>query len=127
MFKSLLSIALALGTTKADTWANYSAGNMDVLSVTGGADGADYSKVVIMLHGGGMKGSDWRSQYDSGWFGDITGYKFVFPTATFENPYSKPGYPGYLWYKSIKAAGCSFCDDCSYDLSSITTSAENIA
>ena len=64
MFKSLLSIALALGTTNADTWANYRAGNMDVLSVTGGAEGADYSKVVIMLHGGGMKGSDWRYQYD---------------------------------------------------------------
>ena len=47
-----------------------------------------------MLHGGGGSGSDWRYQYSQGWFGDLAGLKYVFPTS-----------PNHLWYISFKN-GC---------------------
>ena len=47
-----------------------------------------------MLHGGGGSGSDWRYQYNAGWFGDLAGLKYVFPTS-----------PNHLWYISFKN-GC---------------------
>lgn len=61
-------------------WSPYMAGGMNVLAVTGGAVKTRYEKVVIMLHGGGGSGQDWESQYNLGWFGNITGLKLVFPT-----------------------------------------------
>merc|ERR1712048_1059004 len=64
-----------------DSWDNYQIAGMDVTSVTGGQDKTNYGKVVIMLHGGGGSGSDWQYQYNSGWFGDLTGFKYVFPTS----------------------------------------------
>ena len=61
-----------------DTWDNYQVAGMNVLSVTGGKDKSAYDKVVIMLHGGGGSGSNWVSTYESGWFGNLTGFKYVF-------------------------------------------------
>jgi len=86
---------------------------MDVLSVTGTGQ---ISKVIIMLHGGGGSGSDWRYQYDQGWFGDTSGLKYVFPTS-----------PDHLWYGSTKQAGCGFCDDCAYTNGTIQESATRVA
>jgi predicted esterase len=101
-----------------DTWNNYTVAGMNVLSVTGGQSGADYDKVVIMLHGGGGSGSNWEYQYTSGWFGNMTGFKYVFPTSVL---------PGHVWYINFKTPGCGLKDDCAYNISSIEESASNVA
>merc|ERR1711908_258339 len=76
-----------------DTWANYEVAGMDVISVTGGQNNPSYSKVVIMLHGGGGDGTNWEYQYSEGWFGDLTGFKYVFPTSARS---------GHTWYQDYK-------------------------
>lgn len=81
-----------------DTWDTYKVAGMDVTSVTGGKAGTPYSKVVIMLHGGGGSGKDWEYQYQQGWLGNITGFKYVFPTTALA---------GNVWYISFKN-GCGF-------------------
>ena len=98
-----------------DTWANYEVAGMQVQSVVGGSDATAYSKAVIMLHGGGETGAMWPSFYSQGWFGNLTGLKYVFPTS-----------PSHLWYISFKN-GCGLLDDCAYNLSSITESAGRVA
>jgi predicted esterase len=100
-------------TPNSGTWANYKVAGMDVLSVTGTGK---IEKVIVMLHGGGGEGTDWKIQYDLGWFGDTSGLKYVFPSS-----------PDKLWYESTKQAGCGFCDDCAYVAGSIETSATRIA
>jgi len=105
-------------TPSTDTWATYEVDGMSVTSVTGGSDASAYSKVVIILHGGGQSGDMWTGYYNQGWFGDLTGMKYVFPTSAISS---------HVWYNSYKRAGCGFFDDCSYDLDSITTSGSRIA
>jgi predicted esterase len=90
---------------------------MDVLAVTGGKDKDAYEKVVVLLHGGGMQGTSWEYQYDQGWFGNLTGLKYVFPTTVL---------PGHVWYSSYKN-GCGLADDCAYNRSSIEDSAARVA
>ena len=75
---------------------------MEVLSVTGGRE-QPYSKVVVLLHGGGGEGNDYVYQYQSGWLGNLTGMKYVFPTSPMKQ----------LWYRSYKN-GCGLLDDCAY-------------
>lgn len=108
----------------ADTWENYNVDGLDVTSVTGGDQGL-YDKVVIMLHGGGGKGSDWVNTYNAGWFGDITGFKYVFPTAPFlvESNY---GNGGAVWYESYKN-GAGLDDDAAYNISSIEYAGSKVA
>lgn len=100
-----------------DTWANYKVAGMDVTSVTGGKN-QSYNKVVIMLHGGGASGQEFVYNYDSGWFHNLTGLKYVFPTSAF---------PSHVWYKSFKKQGCGLANDCAYDLGSIDESATRVA
>jgi pimeloyl-ACP methyl ester carboxylesterase len=109
--KFLLSM---LATAAADTWTNYTVGGMDIQSVTGGNDTTDYDKVVVMLHGAGGNGSDWKAAYDQGWFNDTTGMKYVFPTSAM---------PNHTWYNSYNETGCNITDDCAYDIASIIDSA----
>jgi predicted esterase len=85
---------------------------MDVLSVTGKGP---VEKVVVMLHGGGGGGTDWKTQYDAGWFGNTDGLKYVFPTS-----------PNHLWYGSTKQSGCGLCDECAYTAGSIEESATRV-
>ena len=92
-----------------DTWSNYEIAGMQVMSVVGGKDASNYQKVVIMLHGGGEDGTMWEYQYEEGWFGSLTGMKYVFPTSA---------YPSHVWYQSYKN-GCGLLDDCAYNISSI--------
>lgn len=98
-----------------DTWDNYRVAGMDVISVTGGQIKTDYSKVVVMLHGGGGSGTDYEVQYRLGWFGNTSGIKYVFPTS-----------PNHLWYISFKN-GCGLVGDCAYNMSSIHESADRVA
>jgi predicted esterase len=86
---------------------------MDILSVTGAGP---TEKVIVMLHGGGGRGTDWKDNYDAGWFGDTSGLKYVFPSS-----------PNKLWYGSTKQAGCGLCDECAYTAGSIEASADRIA
>lgn len=91
---------------------------MDVISVTEKDDAESYKKVVIMLHGGGMTNDMWIKRTNHGWFGDdLTGFKYVYPTSAFE---------GHVWYDSIKAPNCSFCDDCAYEMDTIVEAGQNI-
>ena len=101
-----------------DTWNSYTVSGMNVISVTGGnaTSTPPYSKVVVMLHGGGGQGSDYIYNYNAGWFGSLTGFKYVFPTS-----------PDHLWYRSYKTPGCGLLEDCAYNLSSIATSAERVS
>jgi predicted esterase len=99
-----------------DTWDSYTIAGMDVTSVTGGKN-QPYDKVVVMLHGGGGSGADWQYQYQQGWFGNMTGYKYVFPTSHIES---------HVWYISFKN-GCGLKDDCAYNISSIADSADRVA
>jgi len=87
------------------------------MSVTGGANKSSYDKVVIMLHGGGASGSEFRYNYDQGWFGDITGFKYVFPTSPISS---------HVWFNTYKN-GCGLKDDCAYDIPSIQSSATAVA
>lgn len=66
-----------------DTWTNYSVGPLAVTAVTGGKDASAYDTAVVMLHGGGGSGADWLYQYDAGWLGNLTGFKYVFPTSAY--------------------------------------------
>lgn len=96
-------------TPGTDTWENYNVAGMDVSSVVGGHDSTNYDKVVILLHGGGGSGSDWQYQYNSGWLGDLSGMKYVFPTSSLS---------GHVWFNTYKN-GCGLKDDCAYDIPSI--------
>jgi len=100
-----------------DDMSSYKVGDMNVQAITGGHN-QPYSKVVVMLHGGGGSGADWLTQYHQGWFGNLAGFKYVFPTTTL---------PGGVWYTSTKQPGCGFCDDCAYGSGSIADSASHIA
>lgn len=100
-----------------DTWSNYAVDGMNVTAVTGGKDASNYDKVVIMLHGGGASSAEWVYNYQQGWFGNISGFKYVFPTSALE---------GHVWYVSYKN-GCGLADDCAYNLSSIQDSASRVA
>lgn len=101
-----------------DSWDRYTVAGMDVISVVGGSDKTAYDRVVIMLHGGGGSGSDWYYQYSSGWFGNLTGIKYVFPTSARS---------GHTWYQDYKIPGCGLLNDCAYNLSSIRESAGRVA
>jgi len=45
-----------------------------------------------------------------GWFGSLTGMKYVFPTTVLENNH---------WFISHFKKGCGLNDDCAYDISDI--------
>jgi len=94
-------------------WENYTVDGLAVTSVT--AD-SEYSKVLIMLHGGGGSGEDWVKCYNYGMFGDISGMKLVFPTTNIST---------HVWYISYKN-GCGLDDDCAYDLNSIRDSGSRV-
>jgi len=100
-----------------DSWTKYTVAGLDSVAVVGGSDPSRYEKVVIMLHGGGGSGSDWEYNYEQGWFGNLEGLKYVFPTSAFES---------HVWYISYKN-GCGLFDDCAYNLSSIHDSASRVA
>ncbi len=100
-----------------DTWTNYKVAGMDVMAVVGGKN-QSYDTVVVMLHGGGGSGSDWRYQYDQGWFGNISGFKYVFPTSPLE---------GNVWYIDFKNPACGLNDDCAYNLTSIQDTGSRVA
>lgn len=100
-----------------DTWDSYQVAGMDVTSVTGGTDKSNYEKVVILLHGGGGSGSDWQYQYGDGWFGDLTGMKYVFPTSPLQ---------GHVWFNTYKN-GCGEDQDCAYDIPSIQETGSKVA
>jgi pimeloyl-ACP methyl ester carboxylesterase len=117
MIRLLLQLCVLQQVAAGDTWDNYQSGGMDVTSVTGGSDKSNYDKVVIMLHGGGGSGSDWRYNYDQGWFGDLTGFKYVFPTSPISS---------HVWFNTYKN-GCGLKDDCAYDIPSIRSSASAVA
>lgn len=100
-----------------DTWAHYSVAGLDVISVTGGKN-ESYDKVVIMLHGGGETGAMWQFNYGEGWFGNLNGLKYVFPTSAIAS---------HVWFETYKKPGCGLADDCAYDLASIEESANRVA
>ena len=97
-----------------DTWTNYSVGPLAVTAVTGGKDAAAYDTAVVMLHGGGGSGADWQYQYDNGWLGNLSGFKYVFPTSA---------YSSHVWFETFKAPGCGLDDDCAYNKTSIAEAA----
>jgi len=97
-------------------WENYTVDGLDVISVTGGSSGSKYSKVLIMLHGGGGSGEDWVKAYNYGMFKDISDMKLVFPTSNISS---------HVWYISYKN-GCGLDDDCAYDLNSIKDSGSRV-
>jgi predicted esterase len=101
-----------------DSWDEYQVAGMDVLSVTGGSNKSAYDKVVIMLHGGGGSGKDWEYNYQQGWFGNLSGLKYVFPTSAIAS---------HVWFNTYKLPGCGLDDDCAYDIPSIQQSASNVA
>jgi len=91
---------------------------MNITSVTGGnTSKPQYSRVVIMLHGGGSSSAEYVYNYQQGWFGNLTGIKYVFPTSPLQ---------GHTWYRSYKN-GCGLADDCAYDISSIQDTATKVA
>ena len=100
-----------------DSWDQYEAGGMNVLSVTGGSQKSNFEKTVVMLHGGGGSGSDWVCQYQDGWFGNMTGIKYVFPTTPLD---------GNVWFNTYKG-DCGLADDCAYDIPSIQEAATSVA
>ena len=93
-----------------DTWTNYSVGPR-----RHGGKGCRvaYDTAVVMLHGGGS-GADWIYQYDAGWLGNLTGFKYVFPTSA---------YSSHVWFETFKAPGCGLDDDCAYNKTSIAEAA----
>lgn len=101
-----------------DSRQNYRVADMDIISITGGPIASDYEKVVILLHGGGGSGNDWLFNYQQGWFGDMTGLKFVLPTSPL---------PGGVWYNSYKDPACGLVDECAYDLPSIDHTSSSVA
>jgi len=96
-----------------DTWDEYVAGGMNVISRTG--SGAT-ERTVILLHGGGGNANEWR--YYDAWYGDTTGLKYVFPDTPLDDG---------LWYVPNKIAGCGLPDACAYDQESIETAAAAVA
>ena len=100
--------------TPGAQWDTYVAGGMDVISVTGGTT---HEKVVVMLHGGGASGSEWVYNFQQGWFGNLSGLKYVFPTSPLT---------GHVWFNTFKN-GCGLDADCAYDIPSIREAATHVA
>merc|ERR1712007_94025 len=75
-------------------------------------------KVVVMLHGGGESNVMWVKMLEEGWFGDMTGLKYVFPTSYLDVPNPKTGEIGLqgLWYIDYKDPNCGEPDDCAYNM-----------
>ena len=73
-----------------------------------------------------MQGSDWNAPYNEGWFGNTTGFKYVFPTTALTNAAG-----GNVWYLSIPAPeGGPYWEldnDAAYDIPSIQDSATRVA
>ena len=53
-------------------------------------------------------------QYDAGWLGNLSGFKYVFPTSA---------YTSHVWFETFKAPGCGLDDDCAYNKTSIAEAA----
>ena len=85
MLGFLLTFILVVAGDKKEDYTidgTGSIGDMRCHSVTGGPgnQAAVYDKVIIFLHGSDMSGTSMRELvYDSGFLGDIEGYKYVFP------------------------------------------------
>ena len=81
-----------------------------------------YSKVLILLHGGGSSEAEWTTLIENGSFGttsSLNNIKFIFPRAKVS---------GGLWYESNKSSNCANLDDaCAYVASSITNNANSLA
>jgi predicted esterase len=107
-----------------DTWSHYTVAGMEVAAVTGGKHQA-YDKVVVMLHGGGGSNQEWIENYQSGWFGDVSGLKLVFPSRGTWTTRSGEQESG-TWYASYKLPNCGLADDCAYDMDSIRLSASKV-
>ena len=63
MFKNFAGVFLAsyvAGQSADDVWDQYTVGDMESFSVTGGKT---YDQVVVMLHGGGGSGYEWVYDY----------------------------------------------------------------
>jgi len=100
--------------TPGAVWDSYRVSGMDVISVTGGST---HEKVIVMLHGGGESGSMWQYNFEQGWFGNISGLKYVFPTSAISS---------HVWFNTYKN-GCGLNADCAYDIPSIQASASRVA
>jgi len=126
VIKILLSILLAVSAQ--NTWDEYKVDGMDVISVTGGTNGTDYERVVVLLHGGGGSGAGmkWLVQY--GYISNLKGVKYAFPTAPFPAGVDpKTGEEVYVWYYDYKIPDCGLLDDCAYNLSSIKYAGDKVA
>ena len=62
----------------------------DLWGDTGAQTFAAAEAAVSALYGGGDddylvggSGTDWLYQYDQGWLGNLTGFKYVFPTSAY--------------------------------------------
>ena len=86
-------------------YESYTVGNLDVYAATA-ANSTEYKKVVVWLHGGGGNGVEDSGLIESGFFGDIDGIKFVFPSSFRE---------GGIWYETYKN-DCAVEEPCSVNL-----------
>lgn len=123
---SLISAASALYEVESTFSVAATGEDMDITEVYNDEDDMSYTKVVVYLHGGGTSGDAVAWLADRGYFGeDISGTKLIFPTSTLD---------GGVWYNSYKSgdAGTETCDfaldsACSYDMTSVDTSGQNVA
>lgn len=74
----------------------------------------------VRRRGGAVDGSCLRLTLgqNEGWFGNLTGLKYVFPTSAIAS---------HVWFETYKKPGCGLNDDCAYNIPSIQTSAGRVA
>jgi predicted esterase len=100
----------------ANNCANSQLAGMDVISCEP-AGQTHHERVLIMLHGGGESGDMWMMWLNGGYFGNTSGWKYVFPTSPISS---------HVWFNTYKN-GCGEADDCAYDIPSIESSASAVA
>jgi predicted esterase len=108
------------------TFTTSTVGGMTYKSTVPGG-GSTYSKVVILLHGGGSSEDEGVNYLNTGFFtqsGNVLTTKWIFPRAMVSDPSSS----GYLWYDSIKdTVNCPNLDDsCAYVQSTITDNSNGL-
>lgn len=113
--KFITMCALMATSVSARSWAESTVGSMTIWSNV--PDDGEYDKVVIVLHDGGSEPKNMRNYFNKGKFGRAQKIKFIAPKSTHDD---------YNWYKFTKSDGCGLDDDCAYDLTTISTSGDQL-
>ena len=119
--KAIAMCALLATSVNSRSWKESTVGDMTIYS--NAPDDDNYSKVVILLHGGSKGPAEWRDLMQTDRAQalkkrlDHSKIKYIAPKAT---------HAGNKWYVPTGTSGCGINDVCYYDTASVSTSGDQL-